>query len=843
VDTGLTRRITLFYFAPLALAAAASGCFFGKFNSTASVSTQTLNSETFAPELVFEQGVPLNGLHVFTSTIPLNISGQGFRAEELSLCMSEASSCDTCSYAAPGVFSLSLSAGSGEKTVSYKLRRPDGVESACSTATLRATDFTAAPEPLVAGKGKFSDRIYYDGSRECSAYPADPGPTDCAPGAFFRVFRTGYTSCDGLSLTDSEGFFTWKCELSGGLARFQGSLDYDAQNKRIGRVVNPSALQFKSANLSLNDNGNIRPGSAGTWWDDPIVQAPSAGAGPVDLSQANTVYWVSGHATFGHNIKADGVTLLGNIADTLQQIAISSARADCVFGGNRICLIGATGRKNLLIEPPLLQMNGTSYAGIMLHSSQRSLISGAIAMSGGGVTTAGISLQGSEAIWINDSQVTNASSAFYFDSSDKVRVDNCRAARSTNGVFAFDGINLELNGFTGSNLTGAGVHILRNDGSTLRGIKVSNAASGIRIQNSESVVVAEFLLNDITDEALFTSDRNSQHFHRGTIVRADTGVLIQDALTDLQFNNIVVAATGTGVMASGSSAGAGKIRMSQMATMNNSSHFSIGADYTLYARGAMVFDGLPTCSIFGLGDLSGGSCFLMTNSTEDGTAITRVTNGDPNNAFVGYVTIKDTSNGSPLLGATNQIDFSQITDWFGFLTQWRSFGYFEPDPTFLFNPISSRPCLNGDTCQIYDWGLKAAGNSNALRRKLAAGNALGSTTGSGREYAHTSLQGSETSLACPIEVRQAGSEWTLPSLTGGSARTVLRMATEKLFDRVGNEDGWCDPGEKCFYTPNFGFFQGEDSAGRGPCDQSGDSTLIEGNDNYLIEIWGSDGLD
>ncbi len=836
------RWITICLIAPLLLAAAASGCFFGKFNSTESADSQTLSTTTLEAQLLFENQ-PLENLHTFSTTLPLNVSSQEFQAEELSLCISESTSCDSCSYAPPGVFSLSLTAGSGAKTVSYKLRKPDGAESACSTISFRATDLTAAPEPLVAGKGKFSDRIYYDGSRECGEYPLDAGPTDCAPGAFFRVFKTGYTSCDGLSLTDSGGFFTWKCEVSGGFARFQGNLDYDAKNKRISRVVNSSTLQFKSTRLNLNDNGNFRQGSEGTWWSDPIVQAPSASVGPVDLDQANTVYWMSGQSSFGHSIKSDGVTVLGNLTDTLQQIAISSPRADCYFGANRICLIGAAGRKNLLIEPPMLQMNGTSYAGIMLQNSQRALISGAIAMSGSGGPTAGISMEGSASIWINDSQVSNATNAFYFNLSDRIRVENARAVNSQNGLFASDGIQLEINGFTGANLSGTGTHLLNNDGSTLRGIKISNANHGIRIQNSEQVVLSEFLLNDITNDALFTSDRNSQHFHRGTIVRANRGINLQQVLDDIHLNNIVIAGTTTGILAAGATTGDGQVRASMITTLNNSIDYNLAAPYQLYAWGPMIFDSSPMCSITGTGDIAGPGCSLTPTESGAAQGQLQVTGADPAGSFVGFVTIKDAANGSPLLGATNQITANSIVDWFGFLTQWRSFGEYVANSTILFTPGGSRTCATTDTCQIYDWGLQAAGTGNALRRKLAAGNALGSTTGSGRQYAHTSLQGSETSLACPIEVRQTGSEWTLPSLNGGSPRTVLRMATEKLFDRVGNEDGWCDSGELCFYTPNFGFFQGDDSAGRGLCDQSGDSTIIEGNDEYLVEIWGNDGID
>ncbi|MCM2324128.1 MAG: right-handed parallel beta-helix repeat-containing protein [Oligoflexia bacterium] len=49
-------------------------------------------------------------------------------------------------------------------------------------------------------------------------------------------------------------------------------------------------------------------------------------------------------------------------------------------------------------------------------------------------------------------------------------------------------------------------------------------------------------------------------------------------------------------------------------------------------------------------------------------------------------------------------------------------------------------------------------------------------------------------------------------------RTFLRNAIELQGDERGNDNGLCETGEACLYTPNFGAYQGEgDYLGNGPC--------------------------
>jgi hypothetical protein len=46
-------------------------------------------------------------------------------------------------------------------------------------------------------------------------------------------------------------------------------------------------------------------------------------------------------------------------------------------------------------------------------------------------------------------------------------------------------------------------------------------------------------------------------------------------------------------------------------------------------------------------------------------------------------------------------------------------------------------------------------------------------------------------------------------IAAATGETYLRDATEVFFDARGNEDGLCESGEACIYSPNFGAYQGE----------------------------------
>jgi hypothetical protein len=53
-----------------------------------------------------------------------------------------------------------------------------------------------------------------------------------------------------------------------------------------------------------------------------------------------------------------------------------------------------------------------------------------------------------------------------------------------------------------------------------------------------------------------------------------------------------------------------------------------------------------------------------------------------------------------------------------------------------------------------------------------------------------------------------GSDTLTHTWSDASTVTILRNAVEILEDGLGNENGLCESGETCLYTPNIGSYQG-----------------------------------
>jgi len=828
----------------------------GAFNSKAVFSAALVEeagpSSVAAPSLTI-QGQSLSLYHFHSRDIEFSGSTPSEDLSGASLCAVEALDCSTCTYQSAGDFTFRLSLGSGNKNFSYKTRAADGTESSCTTVQLNLTDLDTGIEPWVSGQGRFSQWILADGSGACGDTTSNPHPTECVPGALGRKLRTAYTSCSGLSLMDSLGAFEWKCQVVSGFATFIGKFKVDEDTQRISRIIDPipSTPVFRQLRLTLTDSNGPHVGALASVWDDLILRAPRTEAAVETLAQGDTVYWIEGHTTYGYNITADGVTLIGSAADTLALDPGVSGRPECGMWGGESCVIGISGRERVVLELPLLHKGGTTASGIHLLNSSRVWITGANVTStieGG----AGLSLRGSQTVLITDSEVSRTQNGFYLIGSGYVRVDGGRASRFSNGngMFIGTGSHIEVNEFRVSNTGGTGLYLSTGQDLVVQDLFVSNARYGVQVQNSQRVTFSRFILSDLIDTGLVITGGDAHSYHLGTILRSDVGIWLSGEPTDIQLNNGVIGGTDQGLYLSGNPGDSAYYRVSNWVMGENTSDFSIqDSGLIVHTRGNLVFGSAPSCSIPGgySGGFDPGSASCQLQDSSEGTSLAvKSTGAQLMDSFVGYVLSQDLANGSAGWSGSNEISYHSITDWFNFLNPWRAFGAEVATPSDLLSPDvpgAERVCESSDVCEVYDWSLTTQSMSNSLRRRTGDYISANTVTGSGRDYAHTTLQGSETSLACPAEVRGSGAsvEWTLPSLSGGAPRTVLKLAVEKLFDGVGNDDGWCDASEVCIYTPNFGAYQGDASQGLGPCDQSGDVSLNPSNDTYLIEVYGLDG--
>lgn len=138
------------------------------------------------------------------------------------------------------------------------------------------------------------------------------------------------------------------------------------------------------------------------------------------------------------------------------------------------------------------------------------------------------------------------------------------------------------------------------------------------------------------------------------------------------------------------------------------------------------------------------------------------------NSFVGPIFIDDSVNVSDSDGGAEYPVSGLFEDWTNFENSYRSWGY-----DSAFPGADSRSWWFSGAGRIWDWSLDI--NDAVLRDVLAI--PTGSDT-----ITHT---------------------WSDLSTT-----TYLRNAQEYIGDLVGNDNGLCETGEVCLYTPNIASYQG-----------------------------------
>lgn len=207
--------------------------------------------------------------------------------------------------------------------------------------------------------------------------------------------------------------------------------------------------------------------------------------------------------------------------------------------------------------------------------------------------------------------------------------------------------------------------------------------------------------------------------------------------------------------------------------------------------------------------LSGGARCNITNNTgnspglENGTCANAGTESnatftavaaDQSKFFVGKVTATDPINSNNNLGLSA---FSSLLDWNNFSNAFREWGR---DGADFPSSGNIGKCTAGN-CRIWDYRLKADANNYAY-------NSTESVTVKNGNFV--------PGATCPSAVN--GNKVTTYTNSIPVTYTFLTNAMEIIGDGVGNDNGLCETGENCIYTPNFGAYQGEgDYQSQGTC--------------------------
>lgn len=201
----------------------------------------------------------------------------------------------------------------------------------------------------------------------------------------------------------------------------------------------------------------------------------------------------------------------------------------------------------------------------------------------------------------------------------------------------------------------------------------------------------------------------------------------------------------------------------------------------------LVLDNLVECSVtndtaFSSG-LTPGTCTSHGPYSDVNLVVTAI---DQSKIFAGKVITTDLKNISNSLGLSL---YSMISDWLNFDNFFRVWG---ADGSDYPNVNNKGDCVSG-SCRIWDYRLLNDVNNLAFNSTQNVLSKNASFT---------------PSATCPSAA--AGSVYTTYTNTNTAITyTYLTNAMEIIGDGIGNENGLCESGESCIYTPNFGAYQGE----------------------------------
>lgn len=203
------------------------------------------------------------------------------------------------------------------------------------------------------------------------------------------------------------------------------------------------------------------------------------------------------------------------------------------------------------------------------------------------------------------------------------------------------------------------------------------------------------------------------------------------------------------------------------ATLNNSFNSVLKVGNTLDCRA-------PTVSGSGLMTATGAGACIIDTTISTASLVEAVTGAG---SFAGKIITDDTSNLSDASGAAL---YGSITDWTSFDTDYRTWGL--DGSVFPNEDHAGRAGSPDDPCRIWDWSLASGDTGDGGGPVLL------------------------DELALPSGADTLSHEWS-----DASVSVFLKNALEIPFDGRGNDNGLCESGEWCLYTPNIGDYQGHGS--------------------------------
>jgi parallel beta-helix repeat protein len=335
---------------------------------------------------------------------------------------------------------------------------------------------------------------------------------------------------------------------------------------------------------------------------------------------------------------------------------------------------------------------------------------------------------------------------------------------SGDGIYLANSWHNTLSGITANNNGSNGVNLATSSGNALSGVNVSNNGSmGVYVNSTSN----NNLLSNVTASnngygVVLWSASNST-MSGITASNNGYGVYVYSASNNTLSNVTASNSTGYGVVLASSS----NNTLSDVTSSNNGYGVVLATASNNRFTGLLnVGNNTTNCQVTG-----GTNPGLVTTScNNNGSSDAALTNGITlASSFVGKVSSDDAQNTSDASGVADYSIVTPTFDWAHFDNAYRG------------------------------WGIDGSAFPNTDQRGRW-------TTGAGRVW-DWSLAASDTVLRNVLAL-PTGNDTITQTWSDASTTTFLRHAVEISGDGIGNDNGLCESGETCVYTPNIGSYQG-----------------------------------
>ena len=560
------------------------------------------------------------------------------------------------------------------------------------------------------------------------------------------VEAKGKTSCAGLTAADALNAFHWICDDSSGVARFISTGLNDG--KHLSTLIDFANTAWKSNKVTVYVNGQAWGATPmSVWWDNLVDNAnvnADVNFGAFLLNSEKTIYVLSNSFTLPNDFHYE--ILASKVGFVIAPDAVLHA-------------------DDLMSADPIVVSN-------------------------------------LDFIWLEGNVKGNINVSYEIDLSNVrfSRLDNIFVSNGDRGIDLYKSSHNLFTNIKASNHSTIGIDI-RNEShhNLLFGLTLSdNDDIGLSIASllaptgsDNNVILSLTATNNSSSGIEFNSNTNSNLLVAATITNSYAPISIYQA-TNSTIVGGLTANGFDGIWFEQST----NTTFSDLTDSNNTQYgvYSINNTNTIFLNEVQLGNNSTSdCFVDVAVD---GTCSVVTSSNS--ANLTQSDTITTANSFVGKVLVDDKTNASDK--GTTSTSFPPDTnalaafDWTHFANPFRAWGI---EDGLDFPSATQQGQWNLGEGRIWDWSL-SVGDTMVLNKLSYPSTNAGNNT---LTQVWTTSGATDTAM-CKAEV--PGSVWN----TDHCETIFLNHAIEITNDGIGNNNGLCESGETCLYTPNMGSYQG-----------------------------------